>query len=539
MSVNMYKKPTQPTGRRVLRLVIVAAASLACLSVRAEPQDAGAATAPVQCTHPKSHLQGHVSEALASLHAHTNAVDIWSQQGRLETLVSELDALVYDGLPPLRYQLVALREARDLVREQQPLTPCQAELASMSFLRALSDLYYGKLRPGELGLIWYAPDLQVTRDAQTLMRLANLGVDVTASFTAARPTLPRYQHLRDAYRKALEHLPDNWPELTAGPSLQQGDTGPRVQLLRERLNAQGYWAGEPAEQSQTLVFDAGLTQAVQAFQQDHQLDIDGVVGRQTLAQLRIPPATRLAEIRANLERFRWLARDVEPDMVLVDIAGASIEHYQQGQQVWSGKTQVGRPRRPTPRLKSLITHVTVNPAWTVPPTVLYEDIVPAVSLAPTYLTTHRIRVFTSNGVEVDPAEVNWNNPTGILLRQDPGPHNALGQVAIRFSNPFSVYLHDTPSRHLFLSANRFYSSGCVRIEEATALTSQLFQEAGRLPQFEAALSTAENRNVTLERRLPVVMAYWTAQATETGTISFRADQYDANTQLIDLLDNSL
>lgn len=539
MSVNKYKKPTQTHGLRVLRLAIVAAASLACLSVRAESQETGVVSPPAQCAHPATPLQEHVSEALVSLHAHTSAVDIWSQQNRLETLVSELETLTYDGLPPLRYHLVALREARDLVREQQALTLCQAELASMSFLRALSDLYYGKLRPRELGLIWYAPDLQVSRDAQTLVTLANQGVDVTASFTAARPTLPRYQQLRDAYRQALEHLPDNWPELTAGPSLQQGDTGPRVQLLRERLNAQGYWAGEPAEQSQALVFDAELTQAVQAFQQDHQLEVDGVVGRQTLAQLRIPPATRLAEIRANLERFRWLARDVELDMVLVDIAGASIEHYKQGQQVWSGKTQVGRPRRPTPRLKSLITHVTVNPVWTVPPTVLYEDIVPAVSLDPSYLTTHRMRVFTSNGVQVDPAEVNWSNPTGILLRQDPGPHNALGQVAIRFSNPFSVYLHDTPSRHLFLSANRFYSSGCVRIEGATALASLLFQEAGRLPQFEAALSTAENRNVTLEQRLPVVMAYWTAQATETGTISFRADQYEANSQLIDLLDNSL
>lgn len=539
MSIKLYKNPTV-TALRALTLIGltgVAVAAWVC-PVQAEERTENTAWAATDCGFPVP-LQAHITEALIQLVPDGDHRAYWSRDERLSDLVAALDDLIYDGLPPMRYQVERLHLSLMERGEGEPLTACDAELASRSFLRALSDLKYGKLNPQELGLIWYAPDQIEPRTAQALIELAGSEpLDIVAAFETARPDLLRYRQLRQAYQRALHMLPEDWPIIPAGVSLKEGDLGPRVALLRKRLAAQGY-VGDVPEGTDPFLFASDLTLAVRAFQQDHNLEADGVVGRKTLAELHVPPATRLAEVRANLERFRWLAHDWEPSMVLVDIAGANIERYKGGERVWSGKTQVGRPARPTPRLKSVITHVTVNPTWTIPPTVLYQDIVPAASADPGYLRSNRIRVFDTQGTEVNPDEVNWSNPTGLLLRQDAGPNNALGRVAIRFPNPFTVYLHDTPSQHLFGTPYRFYSSGCVRIESATGLTRRLFEDAGptALSQYETGLSSGQSRNIKLELNLPVVLAYWTAQANGDGLIDYRNDRYEANAQLIDLLDS--
>lgn len=486
--------------------------------------------------------QPHITEAMEEFGANEDEVGFWADTERLTVLNRELGRLVFDGLPPARYRIHDLEQVRDRVAAGMTMSPCDARAASFSFLLALSDLTYGKLQPHELGLIWYAPETHRPRQASTLLALAEQGKgDLWDSFRAARPTLPRYRNLRNAYRSALSNLPGSWPELASGPTLRPGDTSPRVPALRQRLTAQGYLFAE-AERDPQLepeYFDATLAQAVAQFQRDHGLEADGIVGRKTREQLDIPPTARLAEVRANLERLRWLARDVEPDMVLVDIAGASIELYRQGQRVWTGRTQVGRPQRPTPRLKSLVSHVTINPTWTVPPTVLYQDIVPAQLANPNYLADSRIRALGPDGNEVHPASVTWSNPVGITLRQDAGANNALGRMAIRFGNPFAVYLHDTPAQSLFATPYRFYSSGCVRVENVPALTRQLFEAGGDalVTRFETILASGETRNLGLARPTPIVMAYWTAQADEAGKISYRDDIYLANTQVIDLLDS--
>src|SRR5690606_18179207 len=120
-----------------------------------------------------------------------------------------------------------------------------------------------------------------------------------------------------------------------------------------------------------------------------------------------------------------------------------------GETRWSARTQVGRASRPTPTLKSEVTHFTINPTWTVPPTILRNDKLPEIRRDIGYLERNNMRVLDHRGNRLNPYEVDWNNPSGIMLRQDAGPQNALGQVAIRFPNPFSVYLHDTPSQSIF------------------------------------------------------------------------------------------
>ncbi len=135
------------------------------------------------------------------------------------------------------------------------------------------------------------------------------------------------------------------------------------------------------------------------------------------------------------------------------------------------------------------------------------------------------------------SEVDWSKPERISLRQDPGASNALGKVAIRFSNPFAVYLHDTPSSSLFNTSNRFYSSGCVRVEDAVSLTRTLFETTSenRNQTFEQVLASGESRNVHLARGVPLIMAYWTADADGDGTVSYRPDVYQDDRRILTLL----
>lgn len=273
------------------------------------------------------------------------------------------------------------------------------------------------------------------------------------------------------------------------------------------------------------------------FQARNNLDVDGVLGPATLAAMNVIPAARMDQLRVNLERFRWLAREMEPTLLLVDIAGAHLTFYRDGQALWQTRTQVGRAARPTPLLKSAITHITLNPTWTVPPTILREDKLPHIQRDPGYLANHGLRVLDASGKELNPRRVDWNNPGGVMLRQDPGPQNPLGQVAIRFANPFSVYLHDTPSQQLFAKETRTLSSGCVRVEKAMQLTDLLLSEATPAERERIAqiLASRETRNVKLPRPVPILLAYWTAQVDEDGELVFKADIYGHDEKILDAL----
>ncbi len=348
MPIKWYKKRTNQHGKSYYFTFITRCLLLSFCQVSLAIEDTGKLSEPeTRACNFLTSAQPNISEAMIFVGQDRSHVEYWSQNNRLGSLTRELQRLIFDGLPVARYRLDDLIRARQELGDRGNLDTCDAFLASQSYLMALDDLYYGKLRPRELGLVWYAPETQITRSAITLQELAKVGEsDIRAAFGAARPSLPRYQNLRNAYRMALRNLPDSWPELPAGPTLKEGDISPRVPLLRQRLKAQGYVFSEPGAELNPEQFDIDLALAVSKFQRDHNLEDDGVPGRKTYHQLQIPPAARLAEIRANLERLRWLARDSEPTMVLADITGTAIELYRDGELVWSGKSQVGKPQRP-------------------------------------------------------------------------------------------------------------------------------------------------------------------------------------------------
>ena len=175
-------------------------------------------------------------------------------------------------------------------------------------------------------------------------------------------------------------------------------------------------------------------------------------------------------------------------------------------------------------------------------TILKEDKLPRLREDPEYLARQRMRVLTRSGQELDPASIDWNNPPpGILLRQDAGAGNALGQVILRFANPFAIYLHDTPSKRLFAQDRRATSSGCVRVEHITELVRMLLEDTGTMQNDElhALLASGKTRQVELLETVPILIAYWTADVADSeedaGTLRFLPDIYQRDDALINRL----
>ncbi len=496
------------------------------------------------CAAPAVHLTGTERAALLEFYRQHAFAPVWQAGARLASLLEQLEQLSDDGLSPDDYQVATLRRLGQQANGQAAHADCADLLASHAYLQALRHLAWGKLDRASVEPLWHSPQVQPPPRPTLPTPQAATGLDdLPATFAQARPQLPAYANLRRAWAELRRQPLPDWETVPAGPLLRPGRSDQRVPLLERRLAAAGY-LGEAAASTRRADasgerYDPLLVDALEAFQRRHQLQPDGVLGPATLAELNVSPAARRDQVRVNLERLRWLAREMEPTMVVVDVAGARIAFQRNGEEVWQARTQVGRPERATPLLKSRISHLTLNPTWTVPPTIMREDKLPEIRRDIGFLDTHQLRVLDYQGNTLDPHQVDWNDPRGILLRQEAGPKNPLGRVAIRFPNPFSVYLHDTPSQHLFDKLPRVFSSGCVRVEQVVRLLDYLLEDASpaQRARFEEQLASGRTRDFGLPQPVPILLAYWTAEADRDGRLRFRPDMYQHDARILAALDS--
>jgi murein L,D-transpeptidase YcbB/YkuD len=499
----------------------------------------------LHCATPAITLTAAEREALHAFYTRHDFAHLWQTGGRLQVLLEQLEQLADDGLDPDSYQLASLRQLEQRQGRDSSQADCTDLLASHAYLQALQHLAWGRLDRAAVEPLWHSPRIQAPARPVLPSAAAIEGLDdLPATFAQARPQTPAYRDLRRVWAELRRQPLPLWARIPDGPLLRPERSDARVPLLAQRLAAEGY-LGEAARERRAASaagerYDPLLVDALETFQRYHQLQADGIVGPATLAELNISPAARRDQVRVNLERLRWLAREQEPVMVLVDVAGARIAFLRDGEPVWQARTQVGRPERPTPLLKSRISHLTLNPTWTVPPTILREDKLPEIRRDIGFLARNQLRVLDYSGNPLDPYQVDWGNPRGILLRQDAGPHNPLGQVAIRFPNPFSVYLHDTPSQHLFDKLPRVFSSGCVRVERVRGLLDHLLESAtpAQRARFEEQLASGRTRDFNLPMAVPILLAYWTAEADPDGRLHFRPDMYHHDGRILAALDRA-
>ena len=238
-------------------------------------------------------------------------------------------------------------------------------------------------------------------------------------------------------------------------------------------------------------------------------------------------------IQINLERLRQISRMMSDNMVLVDIVGAELTVFDNGEVILNQPSQVGRTDRQTPLMWSEITHITVNPSWTVPPTVYRDDMLPQIRQNISFLEDNQIQVLDFDGHPLNPRSINWRNPGRILLRQKPGELNELGRIVVRFPNNEAIFLHDTPSQGYFSKQMRALSSGCIRLQEAPRLAEILLElsqtdQVDRLPEL---LNNGRTQEIFFDHKIPVLLAYWTVDANDQGNIEVRPDLYSLDEAL--------
>ena len=310
-------------------------------------------------------------------------------------------------------------------------------------------------------------------------------------------------------------------------------------LLRQRLAARD---PELLNAARPDFYDDRLVAVVERFQVHHGLDVDGIVGKNTRAALNVPRDRRIAQIALNMERWRWLPRQLGERHILVNIAGFYLTLVQPGRAPLQLRTISGRRDRSSLVFQSHVSHLVVNPDWTVPRRIAVEDLLPQLQRDPLSLADKGIRILRRENdelVEVDPLAEDWlaynkhNFP--YLLRQSPGAHNSLGRVKFMMPNPYAIYIHDTPAQGLFRKSVRTLSSGCIRVERALDLASLILtaDDPAEPPPLSGYLETGETVQVPIGSQLPVYLVYFTARVDEQGELYLYDDVYGRDLPLLD------
>jgi murein L,D-transpeptidase YcbB/YkuD len=466
----------------------------------------------------------------------------WTDRAMVRQLHDQVRRSVEHGLTPDDFhvrQLDARLQPGD--RAADPKFRAETEiLCTDSLLRLAVTLKFGKIDPASLDPAWNFSRRIEGQDPVKVLDDVLKSKDLAAALEGVDPNTEFYNGLRQAlvtYRGILSR--GGWPKVPDGETLEPGSTGPRVVALRDRLRVTGDL--EAADPSDPAVFDDALGTAVEGFQHRHGIASDGRVGPRTLEELNVPVEARIDQMRASLERSRWVFRDIGSDFIIVDIAGYHLYLVEAGKRTWSTNVQVGKPFHATPVFKSTLKYVEFNPTWTIPAGILRNETLPRTRKDPSYLRRNNMSVVTDSGRIVDPATIDWAETASkgfpYMIRQEPGTNNALGQVKFIFPNEHSVYLHDTPSKGLFAHAERAFSHGCIRTENPLDLAALLLDDQGwDRARIDDVIKSGKTTRVNLDKPVTIMLLYWTAQADTDGVVHFRKDLYGRDAAIIEGLD---
>jgi murein L,D-transpeptidase YcbB/YkuD len=475
------------------------------------------------------------AQVLAEFYTGRGFEPAWGDPARVRELLDLLLAAPEHGLDQSDFFLDQLQSLAGQAGTDASQSAERDLLLTEALVRYGYQRRFGKVDPETLEPAWnFGRGFANEADAATVLAEAVAAPSLAEYLSQKLAPGPWYRQLQVSlarYRAIV--AAGGWPEMPAGPALRAGDRDLRVVTLRERLRIEGdLTPGE--EVAEPELFDEGLAAAVRAFQGRHSLATDGVVGAGTLAALNVPAASRVEQIRMSLERVRWLAGAAPDTYVVVNVAGFRVGFVRERRLIWSSRVVVGRAARQTPVFRGEMTYVELNPTWTVPPTILREDVLPKVRNDPGYLRRENITVLDRDGRRVDPSSVNWSTAgRAYTLRQEPGPANALGRIKLMFPNPHAVYLHDTPATELFERPERTFSSGCIRVEDPLALAELVLDSpAWSRARLEAKIANGTTQRINLPRPVPVLLVYLTAVADSDGTTRFYRDVYDRDPPLL-------
>ena len=395
--------------------------------------------------------------------------------------------------------------------------PASAEMkttiAAMGYARVLAE---GRVRPETVEDLWemgknrvdLAPGLNGALAQNTLIDW----------FEGLAPTDIGYANLSAGYvryRRLIQQ--GGWPAFAMGANIEPGASDPRIPIMTRRLVAEGDLDAAVATSIAGFgnVYGPELQAAMRSFQARHGLVADARIGAGTQRSLSASTQDRARQIALNLERRRWLKRDVNPERIEVNTAAAIMVYWKDGRPVHSNRVVCGSPDNQTPSLEKPFASVVANPPWYVPAGIARNEILPR---GPGYLAANNM--YISNGQVIQRA----------------GPTAALGYVKFELRDSYAIFLHDTPSKGAFNLAMRQRSHGCVRVQGAVEFARLLLSpDPALLSQFDAAQDSRQTKRIQTGREISVRLLYWTAFVDGQGRVAFREDVYERDAKLAQAL----
>jgi L,D-transpeptidase YcbB len=461
----------------------------------------------------------------------------WIKDGaprkQMDALIAALRAADRDGIDPELYGVGLLEQRRKeagsgfLSRKgfQPDAAATMDTWLTYVYLKFASDL-----ADGVSDLAHADPAWQITPNSfDPLDHLEKALRDnrIAESLGELTPTDEEYERLRKAladYRAVAAS--GGWSKVPA-MKLKPGQQSPAVRALALRLAASRDFSGEIPAPDSSALYDKRLQDAVKKFQRRHGLTDDGVVGPSLVSELNVPVDARIRQIALNMERWRWLPRDLGDPHILVNIPQMRLDVREHGNVPLSMRVVVGKEDTPTPIFNHRMTYVVFAPYWNVPDDIAQNETLPALMKDPNFLERSNMEVVDPAGKPVDAKSIDLDKPQKYRFRQRPGTSNSLGLVKFMFPNQFNVYLHDTPADSLFARASRSLSHGCVRLEQPEKLAEYVLRDQPDWTpeRISEAMHAGSEEIVKLKAPLPVYLGYWTARVASDGQVEFRKDVY--------------
>lgn len=452
---------------------------------------------------------------------------IWNKDN-FDAYLKALNSAEANGLIPSDYFLSKLKE----INFQYPLDAEKELFLSNSFFLFTSHMLSGKINPVSLD-----KDYGIAkREGNPIELLKTFANNKSSDWLLSQiePQHEVYQNLKKAL-KQYKTLEEGEPiKINSGITIKPGDKDVRIFQIKKKLFQLQYINS----QEEQFFYDETLQEAIQLFQKRHGIKEDGDIGNQTIERLNISIAYRIKQIKANLERWRWLPNNLGNYYLIVNIANFELEVIKNNEIVKTHRIIVGKPFRKTPVFSSQMKFLVFNPDWTVPPGIIKGDIIPGAKKDPNFIQKKRLNIYDSNGKLLDPSHIDWTSsaPYSYTYKQPPGKENALGAVKFMFPNSHHVYLHDTPSKDLFEKEERAFSSGCIRVQNPLLLAEYLLDDPKwNGNKIEEVVKTEKTQTVQLKEQPMVYLLYWTAWQDATGAVHFRKDIYERDQTLITAL----
>ena len=451
------------------------------------------------------------------------------------------------GLDPEDYDAPRWKDRIEVLK-QQPSTLLEARFdvaLSVSAMRYITALHSGRMNPRHVS--WATFDEKRIDPAAFLREQVIGSPDLNATLAAIEPQFPAYRQTEQALMHYIElaRLDDGEKLPGTRRTIEPGETYIGVPRLIRLLRLLGDLPGESTVPPDSQIYDAELVNAVKHFQRRHGLDDDGRLGAATLRQLNVPLQHRVRQLQLALERWRWLPNTFTAPPIFVNIPDFRLRALDQNTRTaLEMRVVVGRSvRTQTPVFSAEITHLVFRPYWNVPRGIRRNEVLPEIERDRGYLAKKNFEVTTWDGQIVTAGPVSddvltqlWEGK--LTVRQKPGSGNSLGLVKLVFPNRKNVYLHDTPSRRLFLRSRRDFSHGCIRVEKPAELAAWVLRNnpGWTLERVREAMESGEDDvTVRLTTRTPVHIVYGTALVYDDGEVHFSDDIYGFDARLSDVL----